>query len=385
MIYLDNAATSWPKPEVVYVEMDRFFRTSAANPGRSGHHMAVATEQAIQRARLSVARLFNGPDPSRLVFAFNITDALNTAMKGLLRPGDHVITSSMEHNSVVRPLKALESRGISTTKVPCSPEGWLDPDDVQKAITGSTRMIVTTHVSNVTGTIQPVEEIGRIARQHNLLYLVDGAQSAGALPVDLSSLPIDLFGFTGHKGLFGPPGTGGVYIGDRVDLSQFGTIREGGTGSRSEEAVQPPELPQRFESGTPNTVGLVGLGAGVDYLHSATVAAVRAHEVKLTGHLWDGLSEIKGLRLYGPPEETHRGAVLSFTAEGWEPADLGAVLDQSFQVACRTGLHCAPDAIKTIGAFPKGTIRLSPGYFNTIEEIDQVIGYIGQIVSSTMA
>ncbi len=384
MIYLDNAATTWPKPEAVYAEMDRFFRLSAANPGRSGHRMALAAGQAVERSRLNIARLFNVANPCQIVFAGNATDALNTALKGLLRPGDHVITSSMEHNSVLRPLKALEKRGVITTKVRASGTGWLDPRDVRRAITPMTRMIVTTHISNVTGTIQPVVDIGAIAREHGVLYLVDGAQSAGTLPLDLPSLPIDLYAFTGHKGLFGPPGTGGLFIGERVDLDSFETLREGGTGIRSEEDFQTAELPYRFECGTPNTVGLVGLSAGAEFLTGVGVDRVREHEINLIGRLIDGLCRIPGTKLYGSNQPCDRGAIVSFTVKDWQPAEFAAVLDQSFEVACRTGLHCAPDALKTIGAYPLGTVRLSLSYFNTAEQIDQALDDIARIAASSV-
>ena len=384
MIYLDNAATTWPKPEEVYRETDRFFRLSAANPGRSSHRMALDAGQALQRTRLALARLFRVANPDRIVFACNATDALNLALKGLLRPGDHVVASSMEHNSVLRPLKALERRGVTATRVRASGTGWLDPSDVRRAVTPKTRMIVTTHISNVTGTIFPVGDIGAVARERGLLYLVDGAQSAGTLPLDLPALPVDLYAFTGHKGLFGPPGTGGLYIGERVDIESFETIREGGTGIRSEEDVQTAELPHRFECGTPNTVGLAGLGAGVEFLAGVGVDKVREHEIGLMGRLIDGLLRIPGLTVYGPNDVRDRGAVVSFAVEGWQPADFGAALDQSFEIACRTGLHCAPDAARTIGAFPLGTIRLSLSYLNTAEQIDLTLDAVGRLAASSL-
>ena len=384
MIYLDNAATTWPKPENVYTEMDRFFRLSAANPGRSSHRMALAAGQALQRTRLALARLFRVANPDRIVFSCNATDALNLALKGLLRPGDHVVTSSMEHNSVLRPLKALERRGITATRVRASETGWLDPADVRRAVTPKTRMIVTTNISNVTGTIFPIGDIGAVARECGLLYLVDGAQAAGTLPLDLPALPVDLYAFTGHKGLFGPPGTGGLYIGERVDIGSFETIREGGTGIRSEEDVQTAELPHRFECGTPNTVGLAGLGAGVEFLAEVGVDKVREHEIGLMGRLIDGLRRIPSLTVYGPKDVHDRGAVVSFTVQNWQPADFGAALDQSFEIACRTGLHCAPDAARTIGAFPLGTIRLSLSYLNTSEEIDFILAAVGRLAASPL-
>ena len=384
MIYLDNAATTWPKPKEVYTEMDRFFRLSAANPGRSSHRMALAAGQALQRTRLALARLFRVANPDRIVFACNATDALNLALKGLLRPGDHVVTSSTEHNSVLRPLKALERRGVTATRVRASGTGWLDPADVRRALTPKTRMIVTTHISNVTGTIFPVGDIGAVAREHGLLYLVDGAQAAGTLPLDLPALPVDLYAFTGHKGLFGPPGTGGLYIGERVDIESFETIREGGTGIRSEEDVQTAELPHRFECGTPNTVGLAGLGAGVEFLAGVGLDKVREHEIGLMGRLVGGLVQIPDLTVYGPKDVRSRGAVISFAVQNWQPADFGAALDQSFEIACRTGLHCAPDAARTIGAFPLGTIRLSLSYLNTVEQIDRTLDAVGRLAASSI-
>ena len=381
MIYLDNAATTWPKPEPVYREMDRFFRRDAGNPGRAGHRLALAAGEAVERTRLALARLFGVPGPERIVFCANATDALNIALKGLLGPGDHVVTSVLEHNSVLRPLTALERRGVTTTRVAVSPQGGIDPEEIRRAVGARTRMIVTTHISNVTGTIQPIAEIGNLARERGLLYLVDGAQSAGTLPLALPSLPVDLFAFTGHKGLFGPPGTGGLYIGPRVDLERFATLREGGTGIRSEEDFQTAELPYRFECGTPNTVGLAGLGTGVAFLAEVGVEKVREREVGMMEALLAGLRGIAGLTLYGPAAARDRGAIVSFTIRGWQPADVAAVLEQRYGVACRTGLHCAPGAIRAIGAWPCGTIRLSPGYFTTAEQIDHALDGIARIAA----
>ncbi|MCL2669816.1 MAG: aminotransferase class V-fold PLP-dependent enzyme [Syntrophaceae bacterium] len=382
MIYLDNAATTWPKPEQVYREMDRFFRHSAANPGRSGHRMALASEDAIARTRLALARLFNVADPSRIVFSANATDALNLALKGLLGPGDHVITSTMEHNSVLRPLKSLEGRGVTVTKVAALPDGWIEPEAIAKAVTPRTRMIVAAHVSNVTGTIEPIAAIGELARQKGLLFLVDGAQSAGTLAVDLAALPVDLFAFTGHKGLFGPPGTGGLYIGGHVDLRYFETAREGGTGIHSEESRQPSELPQRFEAGTPNTVGIVGLGAGVEFLLETGMEEVHRLEAVLMRRLVAGLRGIPGITIYGPADHQDRGAAVSFNLEGWRPADVGAILDQHFEIACRTGLHCAPEACQTIGAFPLGTVRISLSLFNSEDEVAAVLEALSRITAA---
>jgi len=341
--------------------------------------MAVAAGEVVHETRRRLAKLFHIADPSRIVFTLNATEALNLGLKGLLRDGDHVVTSSIEHNSVTRPLKALETKGVTNTKVHCSPEGWLDPDDVERAITPRTRLIVVLHASNVTGTIQPIEEIGDIARRHGLVFMVDAAQSAGGLPIDVEKAHIDLLAFPGHKGLLGPPGTGGLYIGEAVNLTP---LREGGTGSRSESEIQPESLPDRYESGTLNSVGIASLGAGVAFLLEKGIAEVREHEARLTKRLLEGLAEIKGMRLYGPQDEGKQVGVVSFNIAGWEPQDLSAALDQSFDIAVRAGLHCAPYAHRTIGTFPEGTVRLSLGYFNTLKEINYTLKCIRQLATA---
>lgn len=379
MIYLDNAATSYPKPESVYRAADEFLRQHGANPGRGGHKMAVAAGEVVHETRRRLAKLFHIADPSRIVFTLNATEALNLGLKGLLRDGDHVVTSSIEHNSVTRPLKALETKGVTNTKVHCSSEGWLDPDDVERAITPRTPLIVVLHASNVTGTIQPIEEIGDIARRHGLVFMVDAAQSAGGLPIDVEKAHIDLLAFPGHKGLLGPPGTGGLYIGEGVNLTP---LREGGTGSRSESEIQPESLPDRYESGTLNSVGIASLGAGVAFLLEKGIAEVREHEARLPKRLLEGLAGIKGMRLYGPQDEGKQVGVVSFNIAGWGPQDLSAALDQSFDIAVRAGLHCAPYAHRTIGTFPEGAVRLSLGYFNTLEEINYTLKCIRRLATA---
>ncbi|MFN3763098.1 MAG: aminotransferase class V-fold PLP-dependent enzyme, partial [Anaerolineae bacterium] len=282
MIYLDNAATSWPKPPEVLTAMARFMTEVGANPGRSGHRLSVEAGRIVYAAREAVAQLFNAPDPLRVVFGMNATEGINLALRGLLRPGDHVVTSSMEHNSVMRPLRALEREGVEVTVVPCSPEGMLDPQAVLAAIRPHTRLVVLNHASNVTGTILPVAEVGRALRQINgPLLVVDAAQSGGAVPIDMQADGIDLLAFTGHKSLYGPTGTGGLIIGERVPLEEFRPLIRGGTGSRSEREEQPDFLPDMCESGTPNAVGLAGLEAGVRWVLEQGVEAIRAHEVAL--------------------------------------------------------------------------------------------------------
>jgi len=373
MIYFDNAATSWPKPPGVVEAMVHFMDDVGANPGRSGHRLSVEAGRIVYDAREAVAELFNAPDPLRVVFGLNVTEALNLALRGLLRPGDHVITSSMEHNSMMRPLRALERQGVQVTVVRCSPEGFLDPADVEKALRPNTVMIALNHASNVVGTLLPVAEVARIARQHGLLLLVDAAQTAGAYPIDVQADGIDLLGFTGHKSLYGPMGTGGLIIGERVDLARLEPLKRGGTGSRSELEEQPDFLPDMCESGTPNAVGLAGLAAGVRWVLETGVEAIRQHEVALTQRLIEGLKAIPGVTVYGGLETTRQVAVVSFNVEGLEPSEVGLRLDEEYGILCRVGLHCAPAAHRTIGTFPRGTVRFGLGYFNTVEEVERAM------------
>lgn len=381
MIYLDNAATSFPKPEVVYKATDSFFRRLAVNPGRGSHRLSIEASQVILRARRRLAELFNAPDPARIVFTLNTTEALNLAIKGVLSGGDHVVTSSIEHNSVVRPLKALEGFGVKVTKVQASQEGKVSSGDIEAAITANTRLIVLSHAGNVTGTIQPIEEIGQIARRRGILFLVDAAQTAGVLPIDVERQNIDLLAFPGHKGLFGPSGTGGLYIKKNIELQP---LREGGTGTESEFDIQPEELPERFEAGTLNSVGIAGLLAGVEFILDMGQQQIRTHELMLVERLIAGLRAIPTVTVFGPRKADESVATVSLTVGGWEPADVGAVLDESFGIAVRTGLHCAPDAHKTIGSFPNGNIRVSPGFFNTLAEIDSFLDAIKKLAASPL-
>jgi len=378
MIYFDNAATSWPKPPGVVEAMVHFMDDVGANPGRSGHRLSVEAGRIVYDAREAVAELFNAPDPLRVVFGLNVTEALNLALRGLLRPGDHVITSSMEHNSMMRPLRALEREGVEVTVVRCSPEGFLDPADVEKALRPNTVMIALNHASNVVGALLPVAEVARIARQHGLLLLVDAAQTAGAYPIDVQAGGIDLLGFTGHKSLYGPMGTGGLIIGERVDLARLEPLKRGGTGSRSELEEQPDFLPDMCESGTPNAVGLAGLAAGVRWVLERGVETIRAHEVALTQRLIDGLREIPGVTVYGGLDATHQTATVSFNIAGLEPSEVGLRLDEEYGIMCRVGLHCAPAAHRTIGTFPVGTVRFGLGAFSTVEEIDAALEAVRQ-------
>jgi len=380
MIYLDNAATSWPKPESVYQTMDEFLRRKGGNPGRGSHSMAVAARETVEETRLLIARLINAPEVERVIFTLNCTEALNLGLKGLLRPGDHVITSCIGHNSVVRPLRKLEQQGVKITKLPPCPEtGVMSLHDIEEAITQETKLVVVTHASNVTGTIQPIEEYAVVARKYGLIFMVDVAQTAGKYPIDVQASNIDLLALSGHKGLFGPPGTGVLYAGNRVDLDP---LREGGTGSYSEQEEQPYLLPDRYESGTINSVGISGLGAGLRYILSEGLERISAHGQYLIDRLIEGLANVPKVRLYGAKDRSKQAPIVSLNIEEYEPGEVGAILDQTFDVKVRTGLHCAPGAHRTLGTFPLGTVRLSPGYFNTKEEIDLTVHALEKIAKA---
>ncbi len=359
--------------------MTHFLAEIGANPGRSAHRRSVEAARVVYAAREAVAALFNAPDPLRVVFGHNITEALNLALCGLLRPGDHVITSSVEHNSVMRPLRELERHGVGITVVPCSSEGFLDPAAVQAAIRPDTTLIALNHASNVVGTILPVAEVGKIARAHNLLLLVDAAQTGGAYPIDMQADNIDLLAFTGHKALLGPTGTGGLIIGERVNIERLEPLKRGGTGSRSEREEQPEFLPDRLESGTPNTVGLAGLVAAIRWVGERGVEAIRQHEVLLIQQLIEGLEAIPGVMVYGGHDAARQSAVVSFNIRGLPPSEVGLWLDEEHGVLGRVGLHCAPAAHRTIGTFPDGAVRLSPGVFNTRAEIARALDAVRQL------
>jgi len=380
VIYFDNAATSWPKPAAVVDAISRFMAEVGASPGRSAHLLSIEAGRMLYETRELLARLFNLSDPLRVVFGLNATEALNLALWGILRPGDRVLTSSMEHNSVMRPLRALEKeRSVSVDVVRCSSEGFLDPADLESAIRSDTRMIVLNHASNVVGSVLPVADAGHIARDHDLLLLVDAAQTAGAYPLDMEVMQIDLLAFTGHKALFGPQGTGGLCIGERVAESQIRPLKQGGTGSRSEREEQPSFLPDLCESGTPNGVGLAGLGAGVRYVMDKGVNQIRAREVDLTRRLISGLAQIPGVSVYGGHDAEMQTATVSFNIQGLAPSDVGLLLDERYGIMSRVGLHCAPAAHRTIGTFPVGTVRFSLSYFNTAEELETAIDAIREI------
>lgn len=378
-IYLDNAATSHPKPESVYRAVDHALREIGTSPGRGGYRRGLDATRIVFGARESLAELFGIKDSSRLAFTSSATDALNLAIAGMLRPGDHAVTTTMEHNSVSRPLRLAEKRGSSITRIPCDRSGFLNPRDLAAAIRADTRLIVLSHCSNVTGTVQPLAEIGHLASQSGIPLLVDAAQSAGVMPIDVTDMGISLLAAPGHKGLLGPQGTGFLYITEGLELPP---LVVGGTGGHSSGEEQPEEMPDRFESGTHNTPGIAGLGAGVKFILSTGIETIRKKEMSLVRHLVEGLLKVQGVTLYGPAPEKERGGIVSFTVEGRDPAMFGFTLDQEYDIEVRTGLHCAPWAHRTIGTYPAGTIRVSPGWFTTEQEIETFLGAMHQILKT---
>jgi len=379
MIYFDNAATSWPKPPQVKEAIVRFMDEIGANPGRSGHLPSIEAARVLHETREVLSICFHVKDSSRIVFTHNATESINLGLKGLLKPGDHVITSGMEHNSVMRPLRDLEKKGIELSIIPCSPKGILDPLEVEKKIQTNTRMVVLNHASNVTGTLLPIREVGQVARKHDFLFLVDAAQTAGACPIDMEEDGIDLLAFTGHKSLYGPQGTGGLVIGVRVKEKEMIPLKQGGTGSRSEFEEQPDFLPDRFESGTPNSVGIAGLLAGIRFVLEKGIEQIQKHEISLIRKLINGLKEFPQVRLYGPESGLDRIATLSFNVAHLPPSEVAFRLEREFRILCRPGLQCAPAAHRTIGTFPEGTVRFSLSYLSSEEHVDQAIQAVGQL------
>ncbi|MFA7348593.1 MAG: aminotransferase class V-fold PLP-dependent enzyme [Desulfurivibrionaceae bacterium] len=376
-IYLDNAATSFPKPPEVAAAMHRLIQEISLSPGRSAHRFSLAASRVIFEAREQVAEFFGCPDSSRVVFTSNVTEALNVGIFGLLQPGDQVLTTGMEHNSVTRPLRYLEkTRGISLTILPTSPTGNIDPDDIPNHLNAKTRLIIINHVSNVTGAMADLGAIG--TRKGGALLMVDAAQSAGVFPLDMEAFSIDFLAFTGHKGLFGPTGTGGFLLRQGLVLPP---LTMGGTGSNSEFEEQPQLMPDCFESGTPNTLGIAGLAAGLAFIKKTGRETIRLHEERLTRLLLEGLTRIPGVTVHGPPPGTNRGSAVSLTMTGKSVADLAFLLDRNHGVMARAGLHCAPAAHRSIGTFPQGTLRLSPGFFNTEGEIQAVLAALARISS----
>jgi len=369
IVYFDNAATSHPKPERVYAAVEHFHRNIGASPGRSGHRLAIEAGRVVLETRDRLAALLNVADPARVILTPSCTEALNIAIKGLVRPGDHVVTSSVEHNSVMRPLRKMQADGtIDLTVVPCAPDGRLEPSDVRDQLRPETRLVVVTHASNVVGTIQPVGDIGCLVKAHGARLLVDVAQSAGAMPINMADMGIDLLAFSGHKNLLGPQGTGGLVIGENVELA---TLIEGGTGSRSQDELQPEFLPDRHEAGTPNAPGIAGLAEGIAHVQKLGIPSIQQTLQELTALVLEELARTPGATVYGPGDPTRQTAVVSFTLQDTDITAVSTALDRQFGILTRVGLQCSPGAHRTIGTFENwgGTVRVSLGVFNTMEEI----------------
>lgn len=367
MVYFDNAATSFPKPRIVYDEIMEAMITYGANPGRSGHKIALRASRGIFDTRNKISKMFNIKNPMNVILTFNCTESLNMGIKGFLKPGDHVVTTSMEHNSVLRPITFLEKLGIKNTIVKGDSMGRINPKDIEDSIKPETRMIVTTHISNLTGTIVDIEAIGKIAKSHGIIYLVDAAQSAGVYNIDVQKMNIDMLAFPGHKSLLGPQGTGGLYVREGIDIVE---AFQGGTGSVSNSLEQPDIMPDKFESGTPNAPGIIGLGAGIGYILETDMDNIRKKEEELTRHFIEEVQKIEGIKLYGPLEMGKHAPVVALNIGDGDSSEISYILDEEYDIAVRPGLHCAPLAHKTIGTFKQGVIRFSFGFENTHDEIE---------------
>jgi cysteine desulfurase/selenocysteine lyase len=377
-IYLDNAATSYPKPEQVYLAVDHALRAVGVAPGRGGYRQSLEASRLVFEARESLAALFTIHDSARVIFTHSATEALNLAVLGLLQPGDHVVSTTMEHNSLVRPLHLASKRGVDVTWVEADQDGYVTTAAVQAAFTPRTRLVAISHCSNVTGAVQPVAEIGALTRARGIYLLVDAAQSVGSIPVDVTAMNIDLLAAPGHKGLLGPQGTGFLYCASGIDLEP---LMVGGTGIYASDLDQPAALPERFESGTVNTPGIAGLKAGVDFVRETGVQVIGNREHDLVMQLIQELQAIAGITVYNKAHAKPRGGVVSFTLAGTDPATIGFRLGTEYEISVRVGLHCAPFAHRTIGTYPAGTVRVSPGYFTTDADIEALLQAVRKLAA----
>lgn len=376
MIYLDNAATTWPKPESVYQAIDNCLRECCGNPGRGGHDSARTATYILYETREALASLFNISNPTNIVFTYNATDAINMALLGKVRPGDRVVTTAMEHNAVARPLRYLETIGVKVDIVPCDQSGRLDIMQMESIVKKGAQAIVMSHASNVTGRIMPIYEVGQFAAKYGATFIVDAAQTAGNQKIDVESCGIDMLAFSGHKGLLGPQGTGGLYVREGCNISP---MRFGGTGSLSEFDRQPDFLPDKLESGTPNTPGIAGMLKGIEFIRDIGIENIRRREGELSQRLVEELKTIEGVLIYSPEVLQERTGVVAFSFKDMDSSLVAHRLDKEFDIACRGGLHCAPWAHQCIGTLKTGTIRLSPGYFNTDDEIVKTIAAVRAI------
>jgi cysteine desulfurase family protein len=391
IIYLDNAATSFPKPDIVHDTMRDFYATNGVNPGRTGCDLALNAEHMIHDTRKRLSALFNPSlvaagkpkDPNRLVFTLNATMSLNLIINGCVGPGDHIVTTMLEHNSVIRPVNhKVRDEGAEATYVSPDAEGYLDPEDIRQAIKPNTKLVIINHGSNVTGVVQDLAAIGTICKEAGVKFAVDSAQTAGVLPIDMTACCIDFLSFTGHKGLFGPTGTGGICVADDAEIR--GTIY-GGTGVRSAVPHHLEAYPYRLEAGTLNLAGIAGLNAGLRWIEEKGLDNIYQHEIGLLGKLQDGLLEIKGVKLWGSKSLTNRVATMSVTVEGYDAEDVGTILDVDYGIQTRTGLHCAPLIHEHHGTVPRGTVRFSCGPFNTDAHVETALKAVAELAADRVA
>ncbi|MCH2180012.1 MAG: aminotransferase class V-fold PLP-dependent enzyme [Mariniblastus sp.] len=380
--YLDNAATSWPKPPAVVAAIQHFYGELGVAAERSGSSRAWTVERAIQKCRRQVKELLSSGTNDSVIFGFNGTDVLNLAIHGVVQAGDHVVTTVAEHNSTLRPLEYLrEHLGISVSLAECDSQGLIDPSEIQSLMRPDTSLVCLSHVSNVTGVVQPVEEIGKICQDREVLYLVDAAQSLGHLPVDVKQIGCDFLTSSGHKGLLGPLGTGVLYIAEEAN-SSVRPLRQGGTGTQSQTSIQPVEMPYRLESGNLNTGGIMGLSAGLTHVLETGLTCIQRHEATLSEKLTQAMGDLKKIRLIGTEAKQRTGTV-SFQLEGADPNQIASVLDSAFGFQVRAGLHCAPKMHESLGTLVDGgTVRISPGLFNTEQDIDDLISALREIATN---
>ncbi len=381
LIFLDNGATSYPKPEEVYCFMDHFYRNFGVNPGRSGYDLCMETGELVEETRAMMTQFFNGTDANRLCFSYNSTDALNLIINGMLGKGDHAITTTLEHNSVLRPLYHLyKYEGVEVDHIPFDGKGFVDPDEFPKKFKKNTKLVIVNHASNVIGTIQPIKEIGKYCKQKGIPFAIDASQSAGKIPIDMDELNVDIVVFTGHKSLLGPTGIGGLYVREGIAIKH---TRAGGTGVRSAVRTHLDEYPYRLEYGTLNTLGVAGLHAGVNWIEKNGMEKIHEKEMHLTAKLRDGLKNVEGVTLYLQEDLTDHISIFLFNVDGLEALNAGTILDVDYNIASRTGLHCAPLVHEQLGTDKiRGAVRFGIGPFNTEDHIKAAINAVKEIADS---
>ena len=381
-IYLDNASTTFPKAPTVATAMSDYITNRGININRGSYALAYDVEDIIYTTRQRLHTLFNGQDPAHVIFTQNVTMSLNMVIKGLLKAGDHVLVSSMEHNAVMRPLTQLLDKDITFDTIPCDSTGSIQMDSIEPLIRPNTVALIINHASNVCGTIQPLESIGPICKAHNLQFIVDAAQTAGVIPIDVKACHIDALCFTGHKGLLGPQGIGGIIL--TKEMAQTLTpLIAGGTGSFSHLETMPTHMPDAFETGTLNLPGIIGLNEGLAYIESQGMDNIHNHELALTQAFLEGLQSIDGINIVGKQNIQDRTAVVSITIDGMDPANIAYELESTYHIMTRVGLHCAPRAHQTLGTYPEGTVRFSFGYANTHKDVESALSALHRIVKNT--